>query len=205
MLWPTAHQPVANYAAANHGPNYVIYGQHHDNLWHNSPPPAVLRFRSYVYLHMPPLLTSLSLKNSERQYFYETDPNIGHPTPGNAQHMLVTPGPSRVEYEISLAHVRSFFCYSISCYRVCLTLPALQDIPGAEVIDYSLPPTLDVTDAFSRSVPESVPSEISAKECLKRLADRYLNDPGSQVDTLRMGPSPSEGRLKVMIVLHIDI
>lgn len=84
-------------------------------------------------------------------------------------------------------------------------MPALQDIPDAEVIDYSLPPTLDVTDAFSRSVPESVPSEISAKECLKRLADRYLNDPGSQVDTLRMGPSPSEGRLKVMIVLHIDI
>lgn len=46
---------------------------------------------------------------------------------------------------------------------------------------------------------------MSAKECLKRLADRYLNDPCSQVDTLRMGLTPSGGRLRVMIVLDIDI
>jgi len=97
--------------------------------------------------------------------------------------MLIPPGPPRVEYDIPPAH----------------------DIPDAEVIDYSPPATRGVTDAFSRSVPESVPSGMSAKECMRRLANRYLNDPGSQVDTLRMGLSPSEGRLNVMIVLDIDI
>jgi hypothetical protein len=44
-----------------------------------------------------------------------------------------------------------------------------------------------------------------AMESLKRLAERYVQDPGSQVDTLRMGMSPSGGRLRVMIVLDIDI
>jgi hypothetical protein len=63
----------------------------------------------------------------------------------------------------------------------------------------------DVTDTSSRSAPESVPPGVSAKECLKRLADRYLNDPCSQVDTLRMGLTPSRGRLRVMIVVDIDI
>jgi len=160
MPWLIAHQPGANYAAADHGSNY---GQHRDNLWPNSSPTA----------------------NLEREYFYETNTNIGHPTPSprNAQHVLGPPGPSRVEYDIPPAH----------------------DIPDAEVIDYLPPPMLGVTDAFSRSVRESAPSGMSAKECLRRLADRYLNDPGSQVDTLRMGLSPSEGRLKVIIVLDIDI
>lgn len=77
-------------------------------------------------------------------------------------------------------------------------------MPNDVVRDRS-PPMPDVTDTFSGSVPESAPSGMSAKECLKRLADRYLNDPCSQVDTLRMGLTPSGGRLRVMIVLDIDI
>lgn len=54
-------------------------------------------------------------------------------------------------------------------------------------------------------VPESAPSGMLATECLKRLANRYLQDPGSRVDTVRVGLSPSRGRLSVMIMLDIDI
>jgi len=81
-------------------------------------------------------------------------------------------------------------------------MPAPQDIPNGEV-RFCPPPMSDVADPFSRSVPESAPLGVSAVEGLKRLADRYLHDPGSQVDTLRMGLSPS-GRLRVMIVVDID-
>ncbi len=42
-------------------------------------------------------------------------------------------------------------------------------------------------------------------EGLKRLADRYLHDPGSRIDTLRMGLSPSGGRLRVTITFDIDV
>lgn len=52
--------------------------------------------------------------------------------------------------------------------------------------------------------PPAVSPNLRLPECLKRLADRYLNDPFSQVDTLRMGLT-SSGRLRVMIVLDIDI
>jgi len=83
-------------------------------------------------------------------------------------------------------------------------MPVPQDLPNGEVRDRP-PPTPDVADPISRSVPESVPSGMLAMESLRRLADRYLHDPGSQVETLRMGLSPSGGRLRVMIVLDIDI
>ena len=63
----------------------------------------------------------------------------------------------------------------------------------------------DVADAFSRSVPESAPSGMLAMESLKRLSDRYLHDPGSRVGALHMGLSPSGSRLRVIIVLDIDI
>ncbi len=64
----------------------------------------------------------------------------------------------------------------------------------------------DVADPFSRSVPaEFTPSRMLAMERLKGLADLYLHDPGSRVGALRMGLSPSGGRLRVMIVLDIDV
>ena len=62
----------------------------------------------------------------------------------------------------------------------------------------------DFADPISQSVPDSPPSESVAMESLRRLADRYLHDPGSHIDTLRMGLSPSSGRLRVMIVFDID-
>ncbi|KAH9022730.1 hypothetical protein EDB83DRAFT_1993094 [Lactarius deliciosus] len=115
------------------------------------------------------------------QHTYQTNPNhIGYPSSGNAQNIDL-PGPSRGEYYVPPAH----------------------DISHNGVRNRA-PPMPDVADTF-RSVPEFAPSGMSAMDDLKRLADRYLHDPGSQVNTLRMGLSPSSGRLRVMIVLDIDI
>jgi len=63
----------------------------------------------------------------------------------------------------------------------------------------------DFANSLSQSVPGPPPSGTSATESLIRLADRYLHDPGSRIDTLRMGLSPSGGRLKVTIVFDIDV
>jgi len=57
----------------------------------------------------------------------------------------------------------------------------------------------------SQNVPGSPPGGTLAMENLKRLADRYLHDPGSRIDTLRLGLSPSGGRLRVMIVFDMDV
>jgi hypothetical protein len=125
--WLTAHQPGTNYdyVGVNHDPNYTVYGQHrydlyHDNLWYGSegPPPSAVCFCSYVYQRVLTLLTSPSLKNLERQHAYQTNPNvnIGYPNPGNVQHMPVPPGPSHIEHNIPLAHVRFFLSFlNISC------------------------------------------------------------------------------------------
>jgi hypothetical protein len=42
-------------------------------------------------------------------------------------------------------------------------------------------------------------------ETLKCLADLYLHDPRSHIDTLRMGLSPSGGWVRVTIVIDIDV
>ncbi|KAI9455949.1 hypothetical protein BJY52DRAFT_1224466 [Lactarius psammicola] len=165
------YQPDANYSSAYRGPNYAGYGHwaqyrenpYHYNPWYEGPPPPAV--------------------NSEGQYTYQTNSNIGYPPPGLAQYTLAAPDPSRREYYIPPAH---------------------RDLPNDGVKD-RLPLMPDAADAFSRNSPESAPSGMSAMEGLKRLANRYLNDPCSQVDTLRMGPGPSSGRLRVVIMLDIDI
>ena len=63
----------------------------------------------------------------------------------------------------------------------------------------------DVANPFSRNVPDSDPSIMSATEDLKRLMKRYLDNPDSRVNAFRVGLSPSGGRLRVMIMLDIDI
>ena len=79
-----------------------------------------------------------------------------------------------------------------------------QDLTNGDVRDYA-PLMPDIADPISQSVPDSSPSGTLAMESLRRLADRYLHDPGSRIDTLRMGLSPSSGRLRVMIVFDIDV
>jgi len=95
--------------------------------------------------------------------------------------------------------------------------PPAADLEGRDVYHRNLnnipndgagdrpPPMSDVVHPSSRNIPESVPSITQAMEGLKRLANCYLNDPCSQVDDLRMGLSPSGRRLRVMIVLDMDI
>jgi len=131
-----------------------------------------------------PLLTPAPLKNLlvDGQYAYHGNPNIDYPAPGYDQHNLVASGPSHMVFPSPLAH----------------------DIPNGGVGDRA-PPALDSANSFSQSVPEPPPSGTSAVESLKRLADRYLQDPGARIDTLRMGLSPSGGRLRVMIVFDIDV
>jgi hypothetical protein len=83
---------------------------------------------------------------------------------------------------------------------------APQDIPNGGVRDRE-PLMPDFADSVSQSVPDPPPSGTSALavESLKCPANLYLHDPGSRIDTLRMGLSPSGGRLRVTIVIDIDV
>ena len=82
--------------------------------------------------------------------------------------------------------------------------------PGSriETLHVGLSPSggqLRVTIVFDMDVPDSPPAGTLAMESLKRLADRYLHDPGSRIETLRVGLSPSGGQLKVTIVFDMDV
>jgi hypothetical protein len=81
---------------------------------------------------------------------------------------------------------------------------APQDLPNGGVSDPT-PLMPAFANPVSQSVPTPPPPGALAMESLRRLADRYLHDPGSRIDTLRIGLSPSGGRLKVMIVFDIDV
>ena len=86
-------------------------------------------------------------------------------------------------------------------YRVS-DYPVSQDLTNNGVRDHP-PPMPGV--ANPPNIPNSNPSRIPTTEDLKRLMSRYLDNPGSRIDTFRVGPSPSGGRLRVMITLDIDI
>ncbi|KAI9444434.1 hypothetical protein BJY52DRAFT_1194312 [Lactarius psammicola] len=115
---------------------------------------------------------------SAGQYAYQENTNVDYAPPGNAQHYLATPSPPPVEYYIPPAH----------------------GIPNGS----HAPPTAMLAGPFSQNAPNSDPSRSSAMEDLKRLVNRYLHNPDSRVDTLRMGLSPSGGRFMVMILLEVD-
>ena len=83
-------------------------------------------------------------------------------------------------------------------------MPVPQDLPNNGVGDRP-PPMPDVANTFSQNVPDTDSSRMSATEDLKRLMTRYLANPDSRIDTFRVGLSPSGGRLRVMIMLDIDI
>ncbi|KAI9455947.1 hypothetical protein BJY52DRAFT_1224464 [Lactarius psammicola] len=114
------------------------------------------------------------------QYAYQGSTNVGYAPPENAQHHLAAPGPPPVEYHIPPAH----------------------GIPNGS----HAPPTAmpDVADPHSQNVPNTDPSGTSAMEDLKRLVNRYLHNPDSRVDTLRMELSPSGSRFMIMILLEVD-
>lgn len=118
--------------------------------------------------------------NSEGQYAYQGNPNVDYAPPGSAQHHFAAPGPPLLEYHMPPAH-------------------GIPNDGHAPRISMS-----DVADPFSRNIPNPDPSRTSAVEDLKRLANRYLHNPDSLVDTLRVGLSPSSGRFTVMILLEVD-
>lgn len=129
------------------------------------------------YERPPPPAASL-----EGQYTHEQNPNIGYPPPGNGEHMFAAPDPPRGEHYMPPAHV----------------LPN-NGVRGRP------PPMPGVANPLSLNAPNSDPSRVSATEDLKRLISRYLDNPDSRVDTFRVGLSPSGSRLRVMIMLDIDI
>ncbi len=131
-----------------------------------------------------------ALKHLDGQRTYHKNPTIDH-----------------MEYYPQSAHVRSlsrFYSHDLDLLMVCLTIHAPQEMLDGGVGDY-LRPMPDLANSFSQSVPDTLPPGTSAMESLRRLADRYLHDPGSRIDTLRMGLSPSGGRLRVTIMFDIDV
>ena len=102
--------------------------------------------------------------------------------------------------QLTYVHTHTFCLCSVCIVSDCV---CTQGIP----IGRHEPPTAmpDAADPFIRSVPDSDPSRTSAMEDLKRLVHRYLHNPDSRVDTLRVGLSPSGSRrYMVMIMLEVD-
>jgi len=130
---------------------------------------------SYQGPPMPPPAASASAE-LDGQYPYHGSPDIDYPR--NCQDNACGPHPP------SPAHV--------------------IDIPNGAVRDCA-PLLTDFANSFTQNVPDSTPSGTLAMESLKRLADRYLHDPGSRIETLRMGLSPSGGRLRVIIEFDMDV
>jgi hypothetical protein len=147
------------------------------------------------------LLTSDFLNNLQGQYAYQGNPNAGYAPPGNPQQAqyAAVPGPPSMEYYIPPAHVCTY-THSFSS-RIVPDRGCTQGVPnGVPAPSTALP---DIAEPFPRNVPNS-DSRTSPMEDLKRLAIRYLHNPDSRVDTLRMGLSPSGGRFMVMILLEVD-
>ncbi|KAI9444599.1 hypothetical protein H4582DRAFT_2094478 [Lactarius indigo] len=120
---------------------------------------------------------------------YRNIPRLEGPPPAAEMYpnMLVPPGPSRGAYYVPPAHVRS--------------LSVTYQTAESEVTRYPCQTSrIPSPGAFQNPAP----SGMSVMDDMKRLADRYLHNPGSQVNILRMGLSPSSDRLRVMIVLDID-
>jgi hypothetical protein len=56
--------------------------------------------------------------------------------------------------------------------------------------------------AFLGEWPNQVPVPNEVREVLRRLANRYLHQPGSQVEMVRMEPGPAGG-IQVVITLEL--
>lgn len=98
---------------------------------------------------------------------------------------------------------RAPVCHLHILLTVYLTMFMPQHLPNNGVRERPPPP--EGTDPFSQNVPNLDPSRMSATEDLKRLMSRYLDNPDSRVNTFRVGLNPSGSRLRVMIMLDIDL
>jgi len=108
--------------------------------------------------------------------------------------------------------------HGIQSDRVNHLLPIAQHVPLASrppQLEYYAPLTPSqempndgtISRAPSPNVAgpsQGVPSRKSAVEDLRQLASRYLHNPDSRVDKVRMKQSRRSGKVKVMILLEID-
>ena len=117
---------------------------------------------------------------------------------------LVASGPSCI-YPLPPTPVRYFSCFLL-IVSDCARTATPQDIPNGGVRDL-VPLMPGLVNSLSQSIPDPPPSgtSASAMESLKRLADRYLYDPGLRVDMLRMELKPSGGRMRVTIMIDINV
>jgi hypothetical protein len=148
---------------------------------------------------------SVPLKHLEGQYTYHKKPNFNHFPPEHDQDNPVASilgRSSPMEYHPP-ARVSSSLVWFTHLLIVTVYTP--QDIPDDGVQDRTPLIMPDFANPFSQTVPGSELPGTLAMESLKRLADRYLHDPGSRIDTLRLGLSPSSGRLRVTIMFDIDV
>jgi len=104
----------------------------------------------------------------------------GHPTPGMMQRIPFAPGRPRLEYGA----------------------PTIIDVPNGGPPS-QVPVPYNVAGPF-RGNPSIVYSGVPVTEDLKSLASRYLHNPGSNVDKLRIRRSRS-GTVKVLIFLDIPV
>jgi hypothetical protein len=101
-----------------------------------------------------------------------------------------------------LTYVHTFFFFSSRSVCILPDCGCTQGVSnGVPAPSDAMP---DIAEPFSRNVPNYDSRTSAMEDDLKRLAVRYLHNPDSRVDTLRMGLSPSGGRFMVMILLEVD-
>ncbi|KAI9434447.1 hypothetical protein H4582DRAFT_1977582 [Lactarius indigo] len=191
ILSQSEYQPDVNHAESYHGVDYDYehWVQYYcDNAPYQGPPPsAVVGYWIRVSAY-PPWLTRAVPKNLGGPMGGQ--PELDGPRDGQSYGFIRNPGPN-TDYPPSGNDQDN------------LAPNAVYHSPPAH--DDHAPLMLDFANSFSQSVPDSLPSGTLAMESLQRLVDRYLHDPGSRMDTLRMGLSPSGGRLRVTIMFDIDV
>jgi hypothetical protein len=75
-------------------------------------------------------------------------------------------------------------------------------MPDDDIISHGLPP-LNVV-VRSQGIPGPAPFRMSAGEEIRQLATRYIQNPDSRVDSVRVKHSRRSGKVKVMILLELD-
>ncbi|KAI9444602.1 hypothetical protein H4582DRAFT_1910156 [Lactarius indigo] len=156
-------------------------GANYASSYHGHWPPCHdNQYRGNLWYQGPP--PPAANLEGQHTYHWQRSSNVAHPAPGGAQYLHGPPGHPHGEFYI----------------------PPTHDLPNDGIRDRP-PPMTDDANPFARNFSNPDPSRTSATEDLKLFASRYLHNPDSRLDAFRIEPSPSRGRLRMMIVLDIDI
>ncbi|KAH9958889.1 hypothetical protein BGW80DRAFT_1372312 [Lactifluus volemus] len=165
-------------------PGYPTPSHYTTNVAYDEPSSQV----SVSYVHLSPsMLASLITASSKSQlpYAYQGNQIIVHQGAGatqNTHDSSIVPGLRQPEYYTPPDHP--------------------HEIPNGVSIWHARQPP-NVANLF-QGLPGPVPPGISAEKELKQLASRYLRDPDSHVDRVRVRCSRCSGKVKVMILLELD-